>query len=164
MLIAMRIPSAGDLGVSEVPMRLLITAVITSLALPVFWGAYEDLSERMTMIAVEEEVSSLLKKIDDVLSGGKGSSLDLILDLDSWGFGRLESVKIGGPGNGTDPSAYMVRYSIKGLGSSFMSLDPPQKIVSEDGSGLELQEGSHELRITKVELVSGEIAALIELL
>jgi len=43
----MRGSSAGAMGISDMPVQLLIGAVILSLSAPLFASAYEDLSENI---------------------------------------------------------------------------------------------------------------------
>ncbi|MFO8051716.1 MAG: hypothetical protein R6V01_08475 [Thermoplasmatota archaeon] len=157
----MRDSSVGDHGVSDIPMRLIIAAVITSLSLPIFWGAYDSLSENMTLSSVEGEIGELLRVVEDVMSGGTGSTLDAEISFNSWGTSDIEYVKVGGPLENGNASSLKIEYSISGVGTSFLSLDPPLRMCSSKGGSLFLQEGKHQLRVVN-RMFDGVPAAEVE--
>ncbi|MEA3559252.1 MAG: hypothetical protein U9R75_08375 [Candidatus Thermoplasmatota archaeon] len=159
----MRVSSAGDHGVSDIPMRLLMAAVIMSMSFPVFWGAYDSLSEKMTVSSVERELGNLLEVVDDVMSGGEGSTLDVSISLSSWGSSTLEYVRVGGPSDNNDSSTFKAEYSISGYGRSFLALDPPIRMRTPDGYDLELQEGDHDLKIVNTIVRGSPVAEISHL-
>lgn len=139
--------SASSLGIADIPMRLLITAVIMSISVPLVWSAYTDLSVNNTVASVEREIRDLLEIIEDVMDGGVGSTLETDLEISSWGNARIESVRIGGSLNETFKSdRYMIFYIITGFGRGFMTLDPPIPLLSDEG--IHLSDGSHRLRVS----------------
>jgi hypothetical protein len=126
----------------------MIAAVLTSVALPVMWGAYSDLSRNMTVSSVESEIIDLLHCMEEVVNGGVGSAVEIEMDLRSWGSCTLDHVVIGGQLNGSGPDRYLVRYILDGSTKGFLSLDPPLAMTLSSGEGpLELSEGSHDIRI-----------------
>jgi hypothetical protein len=146
---------------SDIPVRLMIAAVLTSIALPVTWGAYSDLSTHMTVSGIEREIRELLFSIEEVVNGGIGSSMEIELELRSWGICTIDKVAIGGTYNSTGPDRYSVRYSIDGGRGSFISLDPPLPMTLASGEGpLELAEGSYMIRVVHGLLEKEHIAYL----
>ncbi|MGA1848748.1 MAG: hypothetical protein ACMUHB_05340 [Thermoplasmatota archaeon] len=144
----MRGSSASTSGISDMPVRLIMAAVITSIALPVIWGAYSDLSTTMTVSGIEHEIGELLLSIEEVVNGGVGSTIEIDLEFRSWGLCNIDKVTIGGDLNDTGPDRYLARYSIDGGRGSFLSLDPPLAMTLASGEGsLELSEGSHRIRL-----------------
>ena len=143
----MRGTSASNLGIADLPVRLMIAAVVISLSIPLVWSAYSDLSVNNTVASLEREMADLLEIIDNVMNAGTGSTMDAELRVSSWGTARIESLMIGSTMNDTSSSErFLITYRISGYGSGFMSLDPPIPLLSD--VGIELTEGEHTLRIS----------------
>ncbi|MGA1873883.1 MAG: hypothetical protein ACMUHY_09450 [Thermoplasmatota archaeon] len=143
----MRGMSASNLGAAEIPMGLLITAVVISISIPMVVSAFSDLSVNMTVMALERELSDLLRIVRAVMEGGAGSSIEIDLDLEEWGSSRMEEVIIGGP-VGVGSERCLVSFRVQGYGRGFLSLDPPVPMTSWEGDeGLELQAGSYRLLV-----------------
>jgi hypothetical protein len=139
--------SASSLGIADIPMRLLITAVVASISIPLVWSAYTDLSLNNTVASVESEIMDLLEIIQDVMDGGVGSTLETEMELSSWGNARINGVRIGSGMNETNSSErYLISYFITGYGRGFVSLDPPIPLYSQ--YGIDLTEGKYRLRVT----------------
>ncbi len=133
---------------ADIPVRLIMAAVLTSIALPVIWGAYSDLSTTMTVSGVEREIQGLLFSVEEVVNGGVGSTMEIELEFRSWGLCSIDKVMIGGDFNDSGPDRYLVRYIIEGGRGSLLSLDPPLAMTLPSGEGpLELSEGTHRIRV-----------------
>lgn len=158
----MRGSSVDDSGAVDMPMRLIIAAVLTSLTLPVLWGAYSDLSDTVTEGSMKRELSRVLRCVDEVMSGGPGSSLELTVDLTGFGTSRVEEVLIGGPLNSTDGSSFRIEAHVGDMGDLLLALDPPVLMTSSDGQGLRLGPGVHGLRIGH-ESINGHHYAVVVL-
>lgn len=158
----MRGKSASELGAAELPMGLLIAAVVASMSVPLVMTAFTDLSVKVTVEALEEEIEDLLGMVQAVMDGGNGSVIEVDLDITHFGSSRVDQVDIGGPpGNGSE--RFIVSYEVAGHGRDFMSLDPPRPMVSGDGGGLELGEGHYELRLRHID-DGNENVCLVELI
>lgn len=149
-----------EAGVTDIPMRLLIAAVLTSLMVPIVLGAYEDLSCSVAENRALREMDRISGAARSVLDGDIGSSVDLEVDL--WGFGLagFKNGLIGGPLVGErNASAYMIVFDIDLLGKVHTAPDPPIAMTSEGGSvGLTLGEGEAVLTVTHV-IIAGVHAA-----
>ncbi|MGA1793239.1 MAG: hypothetical protein ACMUHM_04755 [Thermoplasmatota archaeon] len=146
----MRGMSASKLGAAELSMGLLIAAVVTSISVPLVFSAYGELSVKITVEALEEEIAGFLEMVRTVMDGGNGSVIEIDLDISHFGSSKVERVNIGGPPE-SGSERFLVSFEVTGHGRGFMSLDPPLPMVSTDGGALELKEGDHELRLCHVE-------------
>jgi len=161
----MRGSSVSDSGMSDIPVRLMIAAVLTSLAVPAMWGAYGDLSRNMTESEVEGDIMDLLHVVEDVINSGPGSTMEIDIELRSWGTCRLDNVVIGGFLNGSGPDRYLARYALDGEKGGFLSLDPPLAMTLASGEGsLELSEGNHRIRVVHGMVGSEHVAFMGEVL
>jgi hypothetical protein len=157
----MRGMSAATLGIADLPMRLLVAAIVTSVAVPVLWSSYSDLSTTMTERYIEKEIRDMFEVVQEVMDGGYGTRVKFTIELETWGGADLEHFTIGSssedPGN---KDRYIVSYKIEGYGRGFMSLDPPVALVSLEGIGLSA--GHHELWLEH-KLLSSEEVCWIEM-
>lgn len=152
----MRGASANCSGVSEIPMRLLIAAVLMSMAVPIFWGAYQDLSTTMTVSEIGEKAKDILDTVEALVSGGEGSTVRREVHLRSYGSSALEEMLVGSPPGSDRTESYAVVFEVSGHGRSIVALDPPVRMISDDGgNGLVLHEGRYELELVHV-IVQGE--------
>ena len=144
----MRGSSAGAMGISDMPMQLLIGAVILSLSAPLFASAYEDLSENIADQEAGRAVSSLIDTMETVLSGDEGSRLRITIELSGFGSCSFERMFIGGPlDEGSD--MYILGYELgTGLSRSY-SLKPPYPVTSADGRTLILTAGTHTISVER---------------
>jgi hypothetical protein len=149
-----------EAGVTDIPMRLLIAAVLTSLMVPIVLGAYEDLSCSVAEHRALREMDRLSGAARSVLDGDIGSSVDLEVDLRGFGLAGFRIGLIGGPLVGErNASAYMIVFDIDLLGRILTSPDPPIAMTSEGGlAGLTLGEGEEVLTVTHV-MIGGVHAA-----
>jgi len=149
-----------DVAMTDLPMRLLISAVLTSLIVPIVIGGYQDLSCSVAEDRALKEMSRIARSARSVMDGDIGSSLVIQLELE--GFGGAGFVKgiIGGPLHGE--SAYasmMIVFQLNTLGRMTSAPDPPVRMTGPDGTaGLDLAPGKVELVVTHI-LVEGVHAA-----
>ncbi|MGA1819658.1 MAG: hypothetical protein ACMUHU_01475 [Thermoplasmatota archaeon] len=146
----MRGTSASKLGAAELSMGLLIAAVVTSVSVPLVMTAYSDLSAKVTVDALEEEIGHLLRMVRAVMDSGNGSTAEVDIEISHFGSSRVERVAIGGP-PGSGSERFMVSYEVSGHGRGFMSLDPPLPMTTVEGEGLQLDEGGHTLILRNVQ-------------
>jgi hypothetical protein len=140
----MRGMSAATLGIADLPMRLLVAAVVTSIAIPVLWSSYSDLSMTMTERSIEREIREMFEVVQEVMDAGYGTRIKLTLKLDTWGASILGSFIIGAAEDDpSDSDRFIVSYRIEGHARGFRALDPPVAMLS--AGGIELSEGYHEL-------------------
>jgi len=66
---------------TDIPFRLLISAVLTSLMVPLVISAYDDLSDRTVAGRMESELSRIAQIARAVLDADPGSSLTVTADL-----------------------------------------------------------------------------------
>jgi hypothetical protein len=155
----MRGVSAASLGVTDIPMRLLIASVVMSITVPLVWSAYSDLSIKNTIVSVEREITELFEVIEDVMDAGVGSTLSTRFEVSSWGSARILSIKIGGQMNGSESSEqFLISYQISGYGNRIMSLDPPVAMLSSEA--ISLSEGIYDLKISHELTENGHICIL----
>ena len=148
-------------GITDIPMRLLIAAVLTSLAVPMVLDAYEDLSCSVANDRALREMDAIADAARAVLDGDVGSSMDIGLELRGWGSATLTSVVIGGA---IDPArtseAYMMVFQIELLGRVSSAPDPPIAMTNADGSGgMVLGEGRTHLTVTHIVIGSVHAAS-----
>ncbi|MFW3147113.1 MAG: hypothetical protein ACMUIE_09920 [Thermoplasmatota archaeon] len=157
----MRGMSAESSGIADLPMRLLITAVLMSLSVPILWGAYQDLSTTMTVSEIEERARELLDTIEILVSGGEGSSVRKEVRLRSYGSSSIEEMRIGSPLGSDSVEGYAVVYVVSGHGRSILALDPPVRMISDDhGRGMVLHEGISYLELVHV-ILEGEHCVVV---
>jgi hypothetical protein len=138
--------SADNLGMVDVPVKLLIAVIITSMAVPMVWSAYTDLSVTATQNSTESEARELLDVVQTVMDSGVGTTMVHELHLRSWGSSALDSFSIGtGISDIHEVNRYLVSYSIRDLGDGFMSLDPPVAMLSDDG--VTISDGTYRIML-----------------
>lgn len=140
----MRDMSASNLGISDLPMQLLIGACIISFASPIFYSAYGDISSSMTEASVENVIMEMLDKMELLLAGDHGSRTSMDLDLQGFGNVGIDRVSIGGPLKGGG-QRFIISYVLTDGSRGMFSLDPPYPISSADNSTLTLSFGDHDL-------------------
>lgn len=155
--------SASNLGISDIPMSILVAAVLTSMTVPAVWSAYQNLSVNMTVDALENEIADMLDMVRAVMDGGVGSVVEVNLEIRHWGSSVVERVEMGGSLNGSS-ERFMVSYIIAGYGKGFLCLDPPVEMISPRyEGGLVLTEGTYTLRLEHGSLEDEELC-FVELL
>jgi len=148
--VSMRCVCVDRQGVSDIPVRLLIAAVLTSLVVPVFWGAYGDLSATITEGSLDSELFDLVSSVQDVMSGGEGSRVEVGLELNGWGNCDIERIEIGGTPGGRSSDSYLIRYVISGRAEKRMAPQPLTLMTTDEGAPLVLFEGSYVVYVTHV--------------
>jgi hypothetical protein len=150
-----------EAGMTDIPMRLMIAAVLTSLMVPIVLGAYEDLSCSVAEHRALKEMDRISGAARSVLDGDVGSSMDLSVDLRGFGLAGFKIGVIGGPLVGErNASAYMIVFDIDLLGKVLTAPDPPIAMTSEGGMvGLTIGEGEETLMVTHVILGGVHAAA-----
>jgi hypothetical protein len=146
----MRDSSATDMGISDIPMQLLIGACVIAFAAPIFYSAYDDLSSTITISEVADELSELLDSMELLISADPGSRLQVELEFKGFGSVNVEEVSIGGP-LAFGPERFLIEYRLSDGYFEKFTLDPPFPIVTVDNSTMSLSEGKHELMITYVD-------------
>jgi hypothetical protein len=139
--------SADAAGVMEMPVKLLIASVLMAAIIPIFYGAYEDLSVSRTEEGLLREIDDFLRISRTLLDGGEGGRICFSFDVDgSMNTGTVEVV-IGGPIDGDERwRSFTVGYRISGGGFRYVVSRPPIQITGGH-DGIVLGEGSHELII-----------------
>jgi hypothetical protein len=132
-------------------MRLLIAAVLTSLVIPVFWGAYDELSENITESSLEKAAYRLLSAVSDVMSGGTGSALEVDIKVEGFGSAEANGLFVGGDVEGNGSERYIISFCISGGPKRCLSLRQPVAMASPDGKGLALGDGHHRLKVVHKE-------------
>ncbi|MGA1821279.1 MAG: hypothetical protein ACMUIG_01980 [Thermoplasmatota archaeon] len=144
----MRRLSADISGVMDMPVRLLIASVLTAAIIPVFYGAYEDLSMTRTEEGILREIDEFLRISRTLLDGGEGGRIGFDFNLESRMNAGSVSVIMGGPIDGDGKwTSFAVRYRINGGCYRYVVSKPPLQITSHDLEGLPLGEGSNEIMI-----------------
>lgn len=128
------------------PMRLLIASVLTAMIIPVFYGAYEDLSIARTEDGLLSEIDDFMMMSRALLDGGVGSSAEFDFQVESRMNSGPVKVSIGGPIDGDDRwTSFTVGYSISGGGLRYIVSRPPIQITSGSQEAVVLGEGDHTL-------------------
>ena len=148
-----------EAGMADVPMRLLIASVLTSLMVPLLLGAYEDLSCSVAEDRALREMDRISRAARSVLDGDVGSSVEIEVHLEGFGMASFKRGIIGGPIGGVrNATAYMMVFDIDLLGRILTAPDPPIAMTSGGGvGGLSLGEGDEVIVITHV--LIGEVHA-----
>ncbi len=158
----MRGLSKGVDAAMDMPMNLLITAVITALTIPVFWSAYEDLSDRLVERSIMSEMDRVSRAVNDVMSGGVGSRIELTISIEGWGSSGVDRVEIGGPLEGGDSwESFVIRVYLSGGGDRILAAEPLYQMTSGEGvEGLALQTGEYDVIIVHSILKGRQVASL----
>lgn len=155
--------SADQLGMVEMPMRLLIATTITALVLPVFWSAYEDLSLKRAENGLGGEMEELLDTVRGVMDGGVGSYQEVEIEVPTgMGIG-LDDLVIGGPLNGEERwTSFTIRYRFRGEGWAILTTDPPIPMSRGDLKGG--LEPTKEFRVGIMhEVIEGDHIAILQI-
>lgn len=149
-----------ELGMVDMPMRLLMAAVLTSLMVPVVLGAYQDMSMSVAEDRALRDMSRIAWAARSVLDGDAGSTVRIQLELDGFGSSEFIEGTIGGPLDGEERwRAYVIVFELEGAGRITSAGDPPLPMTDDNGgSGLYLLPGRTELEVTHV-IVDGIHAA-----
>ena len=156
----MRCVCVDEKGVSDIPVRLLIAAVLTSLMVPLVWSAYRDLSATITEGSLGSELQRLVSAVQDVMSGGVGSRVEVRLELKGWGSCSIQRVEVGGSLEGSSADRYLVRYAISGCADGRLAPEPLTPMTTKDGSSLVLNEGTYFVTVTHCSKGSVHMAVL----
>lgn len=148
--VRMRCVCVDRQGVSDIPIRLLIAAVLTSLVVPVFLSAYGDLSATITEGSLDSELFKLVSTVQDVMSGGEGSRVEVKLELYGWGNCEIERIEVGGRPDGGSSDSYLIRYIINGKAEKRLAPRPLTVMTTEEGAPLILLKGSYVVSVTHV--------------
>ncbi len=138
----MRKTLGTDLGVADMPMLLMVSAIVTAIAVPIFWSAYEDVSAEMVMGEVLEAADMLFRCGSTVLSGGEGSSMEVELDLTGSGSVSVEEFTIGGPASGA--RSLLITFTLSNSDTGHLTHSPPLRLSGP----VILHEGQYKLRIS----------------
>ncbi len=144
----MRKIQGSDLGVADLPMLLMVSAIVTAIAVPIFWSAYEDVSAEMVMGDVLEAADMLFMCSSTVLNGGEGSSMEIELDLTGSGTVSVEEFVIGGPavGEGFERSL-LITFALSNSDTGHLTHSPPLRLSGGSGPVI-LHGGQYKLRIS----------------
>ncbi len=138
----MRKTLGTDLGVADMPMLLMVSAIVTAIAVPIFWSAYEDVSAEMVMGDVLEAADMLFMCGSTVLNGGEGSSMEIELDLTGSGGVSVEEFTIGGPAMGA--RSLLITYTLSNSDTGHLTHSPPLRLSGP----IILHGGQYKLRIS----------------
>lgn len=150
-----------DGGMTDVPMKLLISAVMLSLLVPVVVGSYSDLSCTVAEDRALREMSRITKAARSVIDGDVGSTLVIELEIGGFGNSRFQRGTIGGPMEGEGAaSSLTIVFEYGTLGEIRTAPDPPIRMTSEGGSGgFVVLPGTDRIEVTHV-VIGGVHAAL----
>lgn len=141
-----------DSGMTDVPMRLMIAAVLTALMVPLVMGAYEDLSRTVAQDRALAEMARIARAGRAVMDGDVGSCVSLTIDVRGFGSVQLEKGTIGATlMDGPTAEAYTIVFDMGSLGEVSTVPEPLMAMTGPDGSsGLTITEGENHLTVTHV--------------
>ena len=142
---AARRRSWGKGGI-ELPVKLLISAIILGISIPVtmsYWSAY-DLQQ--TRSDLERELELLAAQIQGVYDSGEGNSRVVEVNIRDGTFARISYVEIGGePGSGF--AARSVRWRIGDGQEQAKPIGEGIPVSSTEGGAFRLPHGISRLYI-----------------
>jgi hypothetical protein len=153
-----------EAGMTDVPMRLLIAGILTSLMVPIVMGAYQDLSCRVAEDRALAQMERIVRAARSVMDADAGSTIEVRIDVSGFGSAPFQEGTIGGAvGAYPDAGAYSIVIEFSNLGRVSTSPDPPIAMTrGEGGSGLQLREGAMVLVVTHSLIGGMHVASFVE--
>jgi len=128
----------------ELPLRLLVSAVVVGLTAPVFVSGLSAVEAAQASERAAGAVDALVRAAQDFYLAGGGAQT-MPVDLAGGVTVRVESVTIGDAPGG--PRATTATYKLSGQPPVFLLTDPPVPMAA-DGGPLHLGPGAHIVRVS----------------
>ena len=152
-------------GELELPMKLIISAIVLAIILPAVFGALYVYQKNQMELDMEMQVDAIVDKIHMAHRRGNNSSVTLEVDLpgklmSGWSYVKLgDNIEPIGPDNPGGEFSKRIRYKVKGQSVSTENVDCLLTNDARNGP-LVLEERAHfklkftHLDINKVSFVS----------
>lgn len=128
----------------ELPLRLLVSAVVSGLTIPAILGGLNTYEVHRASAQAEGAIDAIVRTAQAFYFAGGGSQI-VRVDLTGGITANVEHVEVGdGPGGPRAPSA---TYKVTGLPAVFLLSDPPVPMAGEGGP-LRLGPGVHAVRVS----------------
>jgi len=144
--------------VEEMPLKILIVAVVLSSTLPYIADALRGYSEESTLSYLEGELNQFITAAQTVYRVGVGSVRVVTLSVRSPGVVSVERIAIGGDFEEERKYLPVIRVKLVGEPEKFLVTEPNVPMTTSEGgfSPLNLQEGEWKIRLEhKVAVVRG---------
>lgn len=127
----------------ELPLRVLVSAVVVGLATPAILGGLSAYESHQASLRALQAIEAIVRAAQAFFFAGGGAD-EIRVDLSGGVTARIEHVTIGdAPGGPRSPSA---TYKVSGQSEAFLLADPPVPMAG-DGGPLRLGPGRHTVRI-----------------
>ncbi len=128
----------------ELPLRVLVAAVVVGLTLPAIVSGLSAVEAAQVSARAEAAVDAIVRAAQDFYLAGGGAQT-LRVDCSGGTTVRLESVSVGDVPGG--PLATSARYKVSGQPAVFLLADPPVPMAA-DGGPLRLGPGRHTVSVS----------------
>ena len=128
----------------ELPLRLLVSAVVVGLTLPAFVSGLSAYEAAQVSVRVQQGIDAIVRGAEDLFVAGGGAQT-IHVDFGGGVTVRVEYVVLGDVPGG--PRAPTATYKLTGQGPVFLLSDPPVPMAGTAGP-LRLGPGSHAVRVS----------------
>ena len=149
----------------ELPMKLIIIAIMMAITIPGVFGALNEYQEYQMKLDIDMEMDKLVSKINKVNAGGRTSTETVTLSFRSRFMASIEYIRIGDnilphdKNNTGDAYARLIRYKVQGESMQFIEL--PCLATNKDFNGpLPLTDGNYKIRLTHLIINSESFVSL----
>jgi len=145
----MRRPGLGKdkRGLEEMPLRLMIIAIIMAITVPMIFDALGEFSEDQVESNIQEEVAKIITAIKLSYSSGVGTSIPVSVSFSDGVLCSIEYIRLGDTLNETYES--IVRFKITDSPRTYVPVEPYVPITNQQDGGdsgpLVLSAGSYRL-------------------
>ena len=143
----------SDKGAQEIPIKLLVMALLVGLIMPFSVMGYRDVSRVRFQEHVRRELYDVVALSRSISREGNLSSSVIEIDLNGDIFSQVGYVEIGDVLGGDD---WMIRYMMEWEDSEDLItvIDPVVHLTSHVNDTFRLTSGSHEIKLTNI-IISG---------
>jgi len=139
---------AGDRrAVEEIPLRLMIVAVVVAMSVLPAAQALETLKTREFIARASQQLDEIARTAEVLSIEGPGSVRTLSLDFTSSGRVEIDSFQMGGSSEGPNSTAIVLRLSNGGILVRSMSGDS-LPVSAKDSQGLQTSAARFDLRVS----------------
>lgn len=134
-------------GLEEMPLQLMIVAIILAITVPMIFDALGEFSEDQVESNIEEEVRKIITAVKLSYSSGVGTSIPVSVSFSDGVLCSIEYIRLGDALNSTYES--IVRFKITDQPRTYIPVEPYVPMTNQQDGGesgpLVLGSGSYRL-------------------
>ena len=131
-------------AVEGLPLKLIITAIVLAITIPMMFGALRAYDRSKVELELSAEIDRFVSGVQLVYSSGPGNSMMLDFSAAKGTFTNLDYVRFGDVPGGNYSS--VIRYRISGMQEVLAVIQSPNvPMMSSDNSVLEIMPGDYHI-------------------